>query len=105
MPRSIWKGAISFGLVTIPIKVYGAVEEKDLSFRQVHAKDGGRIRQKRVCEKCGEEVEFADLALAVVDEQHRFGVHQRMALSSKGQAVDLLVMSATPIPRNLMPAA
>jgi DNA end-binding protein Ku len=62
MPRSIWKGAISFGLVTIPIKVYGAVEEKDLSFRQVHAKDGGRIRQKRVCEKCGEEVEFADLA-------------------------------------------
>ncbi|HSN11436.1 MAG TPA: Ku protein [Propionibacteriaceae bacterium] len=62
MPRSIWKGAISFGLVTIPVKVYGAVEEKDLSFRQVHAKDGGRIRQKRVCEKCGEEVEYADVA-------------------------------------------
>jgi ATP-dependent DNA helicase RecG len=52
-----------------------------------------------------EEVEFADLALAVVDEQHRFGVHQRMALSSKGQAVDLLVMTATPIPRTLMLAA
>src|SRR5262245_37452707 len=52
-----------------------------------------------------EEVEFADLALAVVDEQHRFGVHQRMALSSKGHAVDLLVMTATPIPRTLMLAA
>ena len=52
-----------------------------------------------------DEVEFADLALAVVDEQHRFGVHQRMALSSKGQAVDLLVMTATPIPRTLMLAA
>src|SRR5260370_15614744 len=52
-----------------------------------------------------EEVEFADLALAVVDEQHRFGVHQRMALSSKAQAVDLLVMTATPIPRTLMLAA
>jgi len=52
-----------------------------------------------------EEVEFADLALAVVDEQHRFGVHQRMALSSKSQAVDLLVMTATPIPRTLMLAA
>jgi ATP-dependent DNA helicase RecG len=52
-----------------------------------------------------EEVEFADLALAVVDEQHRFGVHQRMALPSKGQAVDLLVMTATPIPRTLMLAA
>jgi ATP-dependent DNA helicase RecG len=52
-----------------------------------------------------EEVEFADLALAVVDEQHRFGVHQRMALSSKSHAVDLLVMTATPIPRTLMLAA
>ena len=49
-----------------------------------------------------EEVAFDDLGLAVVDEQHRFGVHQRMALSSKGHAVDLLVMTATPIPRTLM---
>ncbi len=47
-------------------------------------------------------VEFADLALAVVDEQHRFGVHQRLALTAKGRAVDLLVMTATPIPRTLM---
>ena len=52
-----------------------------------------------------EDVEFQDLALAVVDEQHRFGVHQRMALSSKGHAVDLLVMTATPIPRTLQLAA
>src|SRR5471030_2562939 len=52
-----------------------------------------------------EDVEFADLALAIVDEQHRFGVHQRMALSSKATAVDLLVMTATPIPRTLMLAA
>jgi ATP-dependent DNA helicase RecG len=52
-----------------------------------------------------DDVEFADLALAVVDEQHRFGVHQRMALSSKAAAVDLLVMTATPIPRTLMLAA
>ncbi len=62
MPRSIWKGAISFGLVTIPIKVYGATEEKDISFRQIHAEDQGRIKYKRVCEKCGEEVEFAKIA-------------------------------------------
>jgi ATP-dependent DNA helicase RecG len=52
-----------------------------------------------------DDVEFADLALAIVDEQHRFGVHQRMALSSKAAAVDLLVMTATPIPRTLMLAA
>jgi len=47
-------------------------------------------------------VEFADLTLAVVDEQHRFGVHQRLALTAKGRATDLLVMTATPIPRTLM---
>ncbi|MBM3619337.1 MAG: ATP-dependent DNA helicase RecG [Alphaproteobacteria bacterium] len=49
-----------------------------------------------------EDVAFADLALAVIDEQHRFGVHQRLTLSAKGRAVDMLVMSATPIPRTLM---
>jgi ATP-dependent DNA helicase RecG len=49
-----------------------------------------------------EDVAFKDLALAVVDEQHRFGVHQRLALTRKGQAVDVLVMTATPIPRTLV---
>jgi ATP-dependent DNA helicase RecG len=49
-----------------------------------------------------EEVAFRDLALAVVDEQHRFGVHQRLALARKGEAVDVLVMTATPIPRTLV---
>jgi ATP-dependent DNA helicase RecG len=49
-----------------------------------------------------EDVEFRDLALAVVDEQHRFGVHQRLALARKGGAVDVLVMTATPIPRTLV---
>lgn len=62
MPRSIWKGAISFGLVTIPVKLFSATEEKDISFRQVHPADGGRIKYKRVCEKCGEEVPFAEIA-------------------------------------------
>src|SRR5581483_8844264 len=49
-----------------------------------------------------DEVAFHDLALAVVDEQHRFGVHQRLALAKKGEAVDVLVMTATPIPRTLV---
>src|ERR1700730_2810359 len=49
-----------------------------------------------------EDVAFADLALAIVDEQHRFGVHQRLALARKGEAVDLLVLTATPIPRTLV---
>jgi DNA end-binding protein Ku len=62
MPRSIWKGAISFGLVTIPVKLFSATEQKDISFRQVHPEDGGRIKYKRVCEKCGKEVPFAEIA-------------------------------------------
>ncbi|CDK98398.1 DNA helicase, ATP-dependent resolution of Holliday junctions, branch migration [Magnetospirillum gryphiswaldense MSR-1 v2] len=49
-----------------------------------------------------EDVAYADLAFAVIDEQHRFGVHQRLELASKGQAVDMLVMTATPIPRTLL---
>jgi ATP-dependent DNA helicase RecG len=52
-----------------------------------------------------EEVEFRDLALAVVDEQHRFGVHQRLTWAAKGRAADVLVMTATPIPRTLMMTA
>lgn len=59
--QAIWKGAISFGLVTIPIKVYSATDERSISFRQVHEADGGRIRYKRVCELDGEEVPYSDI--------------------------------------------
>jgi DNA end-binding protein Ku len=59
--RSIWKGAISFGLVTIPVKLYSATEEKDVAFHQVHRADGGRIRYKRVCQIDGEEVSYSDI--------------------------------------------
>ncbi|MEV0591514.1 Ku protein [Nonomuraea cavernae] len=60
--RSIWKGAISFGLVTIPVRLFSATEQKDVSFHQVHREDGGRIRYKRVCTKDGEEVPYSDIA-------------------------------------------
>ncbi|MGH3712151.1 MAG: Ku protein [Micromonosporaceae bacterium] len=62
MPRAIWKGAISFGLVSIGVKLYSATEEKDIRFHQVHRTDGGRIRYKRVCEVDGEEVTYDDIA-------------------------------------------
>jgi DNA end-binding protein Ku len=62
MPQSIWKGSISFGLVSIPVRLFSATEEKDISFRQVHREDGGRIRYKRVCSVDGEEVAYADIA-------------------------------------------
>jgi DNA end-binding protein Ku len=60
--RAIWKGAVSFGLVSIPVKLYTATEEKDVSFHQVHREDGGRIRYKRVCQIDGEEVAYGDIA-------------------------------------------
>ncbi len=62
--RSIWKGSIAFGLVNVPVKVYSATEDHDIKFRQVHAKDNGRIRYRRVCEVCGEVVDYADIARA-----------------------------------------
>ncbi|KAB1128732.1 Ku protein [Micromonospora sp. AMSO12t] len=60
--RAIWKGAVSFGLVSIGVKLYSATEEKDIRFHQVHREDGGRIRYKRTCQVCGEEVTYDDIA-------------------------------------------
>ena len=60
--RSIWKGAISFGLVTIPVKLYSATEAKDVAFHQVRRSDGSRIRYKRVAQADGEEVAYGDIA-------------------------------------------
>ena len=59
--RAIWSGAVSFGLVSVPIKVYSATSNHDVRFHQVHGADGGRIRYKRTCEVCGEEVQYADI--------------------------------------------
>jgi DNA end-binding protein Ku len=60
--RSIWAGAISFGLVVIPVKLYAATEQRDITFRQVHRADGGRIQFRRFCTLDGEEVPYADIA-------------------------------------------
>jgi DNA end-binding protein Ku len=61
MPRSIWTGAISFGLVTVPVKLYSAVNRKTVRFNQLNAKTGSRINQKRVDASTGEDVEYEDL--------------------------------------------
>jgi len=65
--RSIWKGAITFGLVNVPVKVYSATEDHDIALHQVHDKDGGRIRYQRRCEVCGEVVEFDHIDKAFDD--------------------------------------
>jgi DNA end-binding protein Ku len=56
-PRSIWNGTIAFGLVAVPIKVFSATESKTVHFREVHAKDGGRIEHRRICPKDGKVVD------------------------------------------------
>jgi len=60
--RTIWKGSISFGLVSIGVKLYSATEEKDVSFHQVRRTDGSRIRYRRIAEADGEEVSYSDIA-------------------------------------------
>ena len=67
--RTIWKGALTFGLVNVPVKVYSATEDHDVPLHQVHEKDGGRIRYQRTCEVCGETVAYADIDRAYVDEE------------------------------------
>ena len=65
--RSIWKGAISFGLVNVPVKVYSATESHDVSLHQVHNKDGGRIRYQRKCEVCNKVIAYEDIDKAYDD--------------------------------------
>lgn len=59
--RAMWSGAVSFGLVSVPVKLYSATTNHDIRFHQVHAADGGRIKYKRTCAIDGEEVEYADI--------------------------------------------
>ena len=65
--RAIWKGALTFGLVNVPVKVYSATEDHDVALHQVHNTDGGRIRYQRKCEVCGEIVAYQDIDKAYDD--------------------------------------
>ncbi|SFO00532.1 Ku protein [Mycetocola miduiensis] len=65
--RAIWKGAITFGLVNVPVKVYSATEDHDVALHQVHDKDGGRIRYQRRCEICGKIVKYENIDKAYED--------------------------------------
>ena len=65
--RAIWKGAIAFGLVNVPVKVYSATEDHDISLHQVHNADGGRIRYQRRCEVCSKIIDYSDIEKAFED--------------------------------------
>jgi DNA end-binding protein Ku len=70
--KTMWRGAISFGLVSIPIRVYTATEEKTLRFNQLHEKDNGRIRYQRVCAKDGQEVPYEEIVKGYEYEKDRY---------------------------------
>jgi DNA end-binding protein Ku len=72
MPRVMWKGAISFGLVSIPVGLYPATEEKSLKFNQLHDEDHGRIKYQRYCSKCGEEVPFEHIVKGYEYEKDKY---------------------------------
>ncbi|WP_432477237.1 Ku protein [Nocardioides sp. GXQ0305] len=89
--RAIWKGSVSFGLVNVPVKLYSATESHDVSFRQVHAKDGGRIKYQRVCSIDGEEVAYADIAKGYETEDGE------MVILTEDDMADLPVTSSREI--------
>ncbi|MFC5337670.1 Ku protein [Leucobacter denitrificans] len=67
--RAIWSGAITFGLVNVPVKLYSATEDHDVDLHQVHDKDGGRIRYQRRCEVCGQTVKYKHIDRAYADDE------------------------------------
>ncbi len=78
----MWKGAVSFGLVTVPVRMYSATESHDLQFRQVRASDGSRVRYRRVAEADGEEVAYADIAKGYETQDGRMVVLTETDLAS-----------------------
>jgi DNA end-binding protein Ku len=90
----MWKGAISFGLVSIPIKVFPATEEKSLSFNQLHDEDHGRIKYQRVCAKCGEVVPYEHIVRGYEYEKDRYVVLTEEELESvpveSSRAIDIM---------------
>ncbi len=94
MAHAIWSGAINFGLVTIPVKLYTAVRGNDLHFNFLHKKDEGRIFNERHCTVCGEKVEYADLVRGYEYEKGRYIVLSDEDLKSVNpeatQSVDIV---------------
>ncbi|MEU7167483.1 Ku protein [Streptomyces morookaense] len=80
--RTMWKGAIGFGLVSVPVRLYAAIQEHGIKLHQVHAEDGGRIRMKRVCDSCGEEVPYEEVAKGFEDDEGHTAVVTQSDLES-----------------------
>ncbi|MGO0576526.1 non-homologous end joining protein Ku [Ornithinimicrobium panacihumi] len=97
--RAIWKGAVSFGLVNVPVRLYSATENHDISFHQVRASDGSRIRYKRVAQADGEEVAYKDIAKAYETEDGKTVIltEEDMASLPNRSSKEIAVESFVPI--------
>ena len=94
MPRAMWKGAISFGLVSIPVGLFPATEEKTLRFNQLHDEDHGRIKYKRVCAVDDEEVPFEHIVKGYEYEKDKYVVLEDEDLAAapiqSSRAIDIV---------------
>jgi DNA end-binding protein Ku len=82
MPRSIWNGALSFGLVNVPVQLYSAIEQKDVAFHEFQAGTGARIKHKRVSEKTGREVDYSDIEKGFETSRGKYVMLTREELES-----------------------
>jgi DNA end-binding protein Ku len=82
MPRSIWNGALSFGLVNVPVQLFSAIEQKDISFHEFQAGTGARIKHKRVSEKSGREVDYSDIEKGYETSRGKYVMLTREELES-----------------------
>lgn len=95
--RAIWTGSIAFGLVNVPVKLYSATEDHDVRMHQVHAKDGGRIRNQHRCQECGKVIDFDDIVKAYDDGDHRVVLtHEDFKALPADDSSDLDVLQFVP---------
>src|SRR5206468_661685 len=90
--RAIWKGAVSFGLVNVPVRLFAATQEHDIRFHQVHREDGGRIRMKRTCSIDGEEVPYDQIAKGYESPDGRLVVLQTLLWPDEVRAADFEIL-------------
>ena len=93
MPRSIWNGTITFGMVNVPVKLYSATESKSIHFHEVHVRDGARIEHRRVCSKEDKEVSFKDVVKGYEVSSGRYVVLEndevKAAAGDRGKVVHI----------------
>src|SRR5919197_6547161 len=88
MPRSIWSGAISFGLVNVPVKLYSATSHKEVSFHMLHKKEGARIKHQRICSEEGVEVLWDEIAKGYEISPGRYGMLDKEELAALNPKAD-----------------